>query len=433
MIRLCVSVVAKCPRLCSAGRDRNLWFERELAAFLRELVCLVVEPSSLPPDFEVLAVLKLRLGESKPVDKARFQVLFGQYFRFDVVSQKPFFYKEVQNFLRTVCESCIGDYDQGWVKHLSLLPLVPYAIQLVSMDRLTDILVGTLSVLSFGDLCRGDQGAIILQQYREVVNYFKHRWESNASVVPGIDNAMSLWLSYPSWDRCQEFRGIVEILFVGMLHDSYAADFQDVGDTALDDSIMLSSLNIIRSWMSSGFGGHSRRSMIGFVRHCSTTDMQVSRLTDEGRANPWDQLVKRGVDESLGRCVTVLETTGGLPTRPVIDDYVSDVCNQLRTIESSPTAPRRSPVKSRRSAAQAPKLQSEVVVSSAGPSESVPKRKAVSRTSGGNHGQRTGGKPDKKGKRTLATFETEPVQASRRAFSLEESSNEGGSSRSTEY
>ena len=117
------------------------------------------------------------------------------------------------------------------------------------MDRLTDILVGTLSVLSFGDLCRGDQGAIILQQYREVFNYFKHRWESNASVVPVIDDAMSLWLSYPSWDRCQEFRGIVEILFVGMLHDSYAADFQDVADTALDDGIMLSSLNIIRSWM----------------------------------------------------------------------------------------------------------------------------------------------------------------------------------------
>ena len=107
--------------------------------------------------------------------------------------------------------------------------------------------------------------------------------------------------------------------------------------------------------------------------------MQVSRLTDEGRAIPWDQLVKRGVDESLGRCVTVLETTGGLPTRPVIDDYVSAVCNQLRTMESSPTAPRRSPVKSRRSAAQAPKLQSEVVVSSAGPSQLRSAKQSVGR------------------------------------------------------
>ena len=363
-----------CFSCCKVSSFVFCWARSELVVragvgcFPSRVIVSRVEPSSLPPDFEVLAVLKLRLGESKPVDKARFQVLFGQYFRFDVVSQKPFFYKEVQNFFRTVCEACIGDYDQGWVKHLSLLPLDPYAIQSVSMDRLTDILVGTFSVLSFGDLCRGDHGAIILQQYSEVVNYFKHRWESNASVVPVIDDVMSLWLSYPSWDRCQEFRGIVEILFVGMLHDSYAADFQDVGGTALNDSIMLSSLNIIRSWMSSGFGGHSRRSMIGFVRHCSTTDMQVSRLTDEGRAIPWDQLVKRGIDESLGRCVTVLETTGGLPTRPAIDDYVSAVCNQLRTMESSPTAPRRSPVKSRRSAAQAPKLQSEVVVSSAGPS-----------------------------------------------------------------
>ena len=132
---------------------------------------------SLPPDFEVLAVLKLRLGESKPVDKARFQVLFGQYFRFDVVSQKPFFYKEVQNFLRTVCEACIGDYDQGWVKHLSLLPLGPYAIQSVSMDRLTDILWVRFLSSVLEIYAEGDHGAIILQQYREVVNYFKRRWE----------------------------------------------------------------------------------------------------------------------------------------------------------------------------------------------------------------------------------------------------------------
>ena len=195
---------------------------------------MVVEPTSIPPEFEVLTVLKLRLGESVQVDEARFQALFGQHFRFDVSSQKPFFYKEVQNFLRAVCEACMGDFDQGWIKYLSLLPLDPYAIQSGSMDRLTDILVGTLSVLSFGDLCSGGNGAVIVEQYREVASYFKLRWETSVSMVPVIDDAVTLWLSYPSWDRCQEIRDVMEIIFVGMLHDPYTANFHDVGITALD-------------------------------------------------------------------------------------------------------------------------------------------------------------------------------------------------------
>ena len=237
---------------------------------------MVVDPETIPPEFEVSAVLKLKIGESVPVDKARYQALFGQYFRFDISSQKPFFYKEVQNFLRSVCEACVADFDQGWVRHLSLLPLDPGAIQSCSMDRLTDILIGTLSVLSFGDLCSGENGAVIVQQYREAVGYFKRRWESSVTTVPVIEDAVSLWLSYPSWDRCQELRDVIEILFVGMLHDVYRADFYDVGSTVLEKGIMLSSLHLVRSWMATGFGGHSRLSMIGFVRHCSSADMQAT-------------------------------------------------------------------------------------------------------------------------------------------------------------
>ena len=63
-------------------------------------------------------------------------------------------------------------------------------------------------------------------------------------------------------------------------------------------------------------------------------------------------------------------------------------------MKSSPTAIRRSPSKSGRPAAQAPNLQTEVVLSSAAPSTSAPKRKVVSGGSGGNRGQKTGGKPD---------------------------------------
>ena len=131
--------------------------------------------------------------------------------------------------------------------------------------------------------------------------------------------------------------------------------------------------------------------------------------------------------------LNVLESTGGLPSRPVIDEYMSTVCNQLRAMESSPTAIRQSPSKSGRPAARAPNLQTEVVLSSAAPSTSAPKRKVVSGGSGGNRGQKTGGKPDKKGRPTLAIFDDEAVQSSRRAFKMAESSNGGGSTHSTEY
>ena len=189
--------------------------------------------------------------------------------------------------------------------------------------------------------------------------------------------------------------------------------------------------------MATGFSGHSRRSMVGFVRHCSSTDMQVSRLSDDVRAIPWDQLVKRGVNDLFGRCVTVLESTGGLPSRPAVDEYRSTVCDQLRSMESAPASVRRSPAKPKRSVVQTPRMQTDAVLSAAVPSTSASKRKTVGGGSVGkasNRGQRTGGKPDKKGRATLANFSTEEAsQSSKCAFVFEGSGNEGGSSPSQEY
>ena len=164
--------------------------------------------------------------------------------------------------------------------------------------------------------------------------------------------------------------------------------------------------------------------------------MQSSRLDDAVRGIPWDRLVKRGVDELFERCVGVLESTGVLPSRPAVDDYRSTVCDQLRSMETSPVVSRRSPAKGKSSATQVPRLQTEVVLSTLTPSTSGSKRKTVSvRASGrgGNRGQRTGGRPDKRGRATLASFSDETVETGRRSFTIEEDSNEGGSSYSKEY
>ena len=72
--------------------------------------------------------------------------------------------------------------------------------------------------------------------------------------------------------------------------------------------------------------------------------MQVSRLSNDARSRPWDQLLKSGLGEalSLGNAVLTNELVT-LPTVP-IDDYRSSVLAQLNLVEvmGPPRAGRRS-------------------------------------------------------------------------------------------
>ena len=175
-------------------------FERELALFLRALWTVVYASDDLPVEFDVQGLLSYRGGECGTIDEARYQALFGQYFRFDVSQQRPYFYREVQKFLKSICGQFVDEFEQGWIRHLSLMPFDPTLMFNGSMDRLVDRLVATVSVLSFSDLCESDDGGIILRQYREVVEHFKRRWTTG---VPVIDDIVAMWMSCPNWSRCQ--------------------------------------------------------------------------------------------------------------------------------------------------------------------------------------------------------------------------------------
>ena len=137
------------------------------------------------------------------MDEAQFQALFGQ--------SMAVFLQGSQEVLRTLCEACVTDFDKGWTNHLSLFPFDPHVIHSGSRDCLTDNLVGTVSVLSFGDLCSGDDSGVIVHQYREVTSHFKRRWSANTPAEPVVDDDMSLWLSYPLSDRCLELFERVQI------------------------------------------------------------------------------------------------------------------------------------------------------------------------------------------------------------------------------
>ena len=80
------------------------------------------------------------------------------------------------------------------------------------------------------------------------------------------------------------------------MRSDYVVVYMDVGTTALSLGQTLSGINRVRSWASFGVIGNERKLMTGLVRHANTTDMHVSRLSDEERCRPWDQLLKVGTE-----------------------------------------------------------------------------------------------------------------------------------------
>ena len=162
-------------------------------------------------------------------------------------------------------------------------------------------------------------------------------------------------------------------------------NFTDEVDDAMPVETLRSSLHLVRSWFSKMFAGHTRQSLTGLLGVCSTSDMQVSRLADEARSRPWDQLVKSSLSEALllgnAALSNELATTSTVP----IDDYRSSVLAQLDSVEvlSPPRAGRRSsPVamvsaKSKKSARRQSDVAWGIGVSTSAPLVSKSKKSAA--------------------------------------------------------
>ena len=206
-----------------------------------------------------------------------------------------------------------------------------------------DALVGMCAILSRHNLVDDSCVTTILKQYREVTQFFKKKW-TLAESAPVVDDVVALWVSYPYWPRCKELLTVIQLLFGFSMVGNYDPDFVDEVDIAMPMDTLRSSLHFVRSWFASSFAGHSRRTLPGLLRVCETSDLQVSRLSDESRSRPWDQLLKSGLGETLSRSNTVLSNELVGPSTTHVDDYRSSVLAQLDLVEvlSSPTAGRRS-------------------------------------------------------------------------------------------
>ena len=337
------TVAETCPRLCRSSSDSNMVAERELSQFVRRLMRLVYPESSIPAEYEVDSLLKPVDRDFSTIDESLYQLHFGQYFRYDVRTQLPFFYRSVQKLLGVICTELVGTWQCGAIDHFSLTPFDPLLVHGGSDDRCIDALVGTCATPSRYNLMSDTIAANTLRQYREVAQFFKTKW-TLIEGMPAVDDVITMWFSYPFWSRCQELLSVLNLLFGLAVVGTYNPNFSDEFGTAMSVDTQRSSLHLVRSWFSKMFAGHNRQSLTGLLRVCSTSDMQVSRLTDEARCRPWDRLIKSSLSEalSLGNAVLSndLTTTSTVP----IDDYRSNFLAQLDLVEvlSPPRAGRRS-------------------------------------------------------------------------------------------
>ena len=422
MFRSLFAVAETCPRLCRGSRDSNVVAERELSQFIRKLMRLVYPESVIPAEYEVDLLLRSVDREFSVIDDNLYELHFGQYFRYDVRTQLSFFYRSVQKLLGSVYKELAGTWQRGAIDHFSLTPFDPVLVHSGSEDPCIDALVGTCATLSRKNLVDDTMAAVILRQYREVTQFFKNKW-TLIEGTPAVDDVITLWYSYPYWSRCQELLSVLDILFGLAVFGTYSPNFSDEFNTAMPVDTQRSSLDLVRSWFSKMFAGHTRQTLTGLLRVCSTSDMQVSRLSDEARCKPWDRLIKSSLNESLALENAILTNDVATSSSAPIDDYRSSVLAQLDLVEvmSPPRAGRRSSpiVKSSVQPKKGARKQTDVILG-VGPSTSsqlAPKRKksiakpvksasrSVPSTSRGSSrtrqsvGRRTGGVP--RGRKSL--------------------------------
>ena len=258
----------------------------------------------------------------------------------------------------------------------------------------------------------------------------------------GVSQTTMRWSMTSSTHGCHihigELKNVLQICFSGLLRSPYEITFWDQGATVLSEMEAVSSFNFVRGWLSRGFSGRDRRLMSGLLCHCESTDLQVSRLHDLERCHTWDQLLKKGLAETHNVCERMLSGEPPPVVTAHVDEYRSNVCAQLESLEKTLLSPRpagkgvpkfsrmKSPrnlgVHKRRDAddvttssrLSVPKLQSAVAI--------VPKSPTTSQSKGvssrfspamRNRGRRTGGKPAKSGRRRYMVFDSSDSDSDR--------------------
>ena len=164
-----------CPRLCGRRRHSGFVVEWELAHFLRAVRNFLYNPTSIPAEYDIAALLQTVDPDCAEVDANLYRLHFGQYFRFDLSTQLPFFYKFLQKLLLGMCRSLTGLWQRTWPHYLSLTPFDPVLVHKGSEDRRVDSLVDSCAVLATHGYIDPGDGGVVQRQYKEMTQFFKKK------------------------------------------------------------------------------------------------------------------------------------------------------------------------------------------------------------------------------------------------------------------
>ena len=118
-------------------------------------------------------------------------------------------------------------WQRVWPSYLSLTPFDPALIYSGSDDRRVDALVETCAILTSHGLLDMGSGGTVQQQYHDVTQYFRRRWTALQDDVPVVEDIISMWMSYPHWDRCGQLRQVLDLVVTIAVTGTYEANFED--------------------------------------------------------------------------------------------------------------------------------------------------------------------------------------------------------------
>ena len=220
-------MVKHCGRLCGHRRDRQLIFERELAQIIRDVMQFVYPAHSIPAEFEVSTLLKPVNVKCAEIDTSLYQLHFGQFFRFDISTQLPFFYKSAQKLLVGLCSGLTKTWQREWPMYLSFTPFDPPLIHSGSDDRRVVALVETCAAFTAHGLLETFDGGLVQHNNLEVTQFFKRRWTAVQDEVPVVEDIFSMRMAYPHWERCLHLRRVLDLVIGLTITSSYPIDFLD--------------------------------------------------------------------------------------------------------------------------------------------------------------------------------------------------------------
>ena len=160
---------------------------------------MIQDPDKMPPEFDYESVRGAKPVELGTVAQGKYKALF------DVTDQHKVFCRQVQHFLRGLCETLLSVYPVDRESRLDLSAFDPQAMFSRSKDPVVDSFMNCCLVLRRFGLLADGLGVVVLQQVNGVSNSFLHCSQNQSSDCPVVGDVLNLWLSYPHWSRCRAF------------------------------------------------------------------------------------------------------------------------------------------------------------------------------------------------------------------------------------